>query len=121
MTSGSKLEPVVEDPELLRRLAAERVPLTVCPMSNIVIANRYGSLAEHPFRAMRDAGLLMTVNTDDPAMMGWDLGREYEALGAAMGYDLRELGRIAVEGIDSTWLDATERASLAREFESALD
>jgi adenosine deaminase len=111
---------IVEDPELVRRVAAERVPLTVCPMSNIVIANRFRSLAEHPFRAMREAGLLMTVNTDDPAMMTWDLGREYQALGAALGYDIAELGRIAVEGIASTWLDATEQASMTREFEAAI-
>ena len=111
---------VVEDPDLVRRVAGERVPLTVCPVSNIVIANRFASLAEHPFRAMREAGLLMTVNTDDPAMMGWDLGREYQALGEAVGYGLGELARIAVEGIESTWLDATDRASLVREFEEAL-
>ena len=60
---------IVEDPDLVRRVAGDRVPLTVCPWSNVVIANRFASLAEHPFRAMRDAGLLMTVNTDDPAMM----------------------------------------------------
>ena len=111
---------IVEDPTLVQRFAADGIPLTVCPMSNVVIANRFSSLAEHPFRAMRDAGLRMTVNTDDPAMMTWDLGREYEALGAAQGFDLAELGRIAVEGIASTWLDASEQASLTREFEAAI-
>ena len=109
---------IVEDEALMRRFAAERIPLTVCPASNIVIANRFASLADHPFRAMREAGLLMTVNTDDPAMMGWDLGREYQALGEAMGYGIDDLAHIAIEGIESTWLDATERASLAREFAS---
>ena len=79
---------IVEDPELVRRMAGERIPLTVCPWSNVVIANRFPSLAEHPFRSMRDAGLLLTVNTDDPAMMEWDLGREYAALAAGQGYDL---------------------------------
>ena len=111
---------IVEDPELVRRVAAERIPLTVCPISNIVIANRFASLAEHPFRSMREAGLLLTVNTDDPAMMNWDLGREYEALGAQQGFDITELGRIAVEGIASTWLDASAKASMVREFEAAL-
>ena len=69
---------------------------------------------------MREAGLLMTVNTDDPAMMNWDLGREYEALGAQQGFDITELGSIAVEGIASTWLDASAKASMVREFEAAL-
>lgn len=111
---------IVEDDELLRRVAGERIPLTVCPTSNIVIANRYRTLAEHPFRAMRAAGLLLTINTDDPAMMDLDLGREYQAVAAAQGFDLQELGRVAVEGIASTWLDDGERASLAAEFEAAL-
>ena len=58
------------DPAPAARLAAERIPLTVCPTSNIVIANRVKTLAEHPFPAMRRAGLLATINTDDPAMTG---------------------------------------------------
>ena len=111
---------IVEDEELMQRFATERIPLTVCPASNIVIANRFASLSAHPFRAMREAGLLMTVNTDDPAMMGWDLGREYQALGEAMGYAIDELAEIAVEGIESTWLDATEQAALARDFEAVI-
>ena len=69
---------------------------------------------------MREAGLLVTVNTDDPAMMTWDLGREYQALGAAQGYDIDELGRIAVDGIASTWLDASEQATMVRAFEAEL-
>jgi adenine deaminase len=112
---------IVEDPALVRRVASDGVPLTVCPWSNVVIANRFDSLADHPFRAMRDAGLLLTVNTDDPAMMGWDLGREYRALGDALGYDIPSLARIAVEGIASTWLDAPDRAALRAAFRAEID
>lgn len=111
---------IVEDASLVARAAAERIPLTVCPTSNVVIANRFSSLAEHPFRAMRDAGLLLTVNTDDPAMMQQDLGREYRNVGEAYGYGIDELGRIAVEGIESTWLDDEDRATLRSEFDAAL-
>lgn len=49
------------------RLADGRVPLTACPSSNILIANKYACLEDHPFRRMREAGLLATLNTDDPA------------------------------------------------------
>lgn len=111
---------IVEDADLLRRVADDGIPLTVCPWSNVVIANRFTSLDEHPFRAMREAGLRMTVNTDDPAMMTWDLGREYQALGDAQGFDIAELGRIAIDGIESTWLDPSDRASLRREFEETI-
>ena len=51
---------VAEDPVLAERMVAEAIPLTVCPTSNVVIANRFEDLSEHPFRAMREAGLLVT-------------------------------------------------------------
>jgi adenosine deaminase len=111
---------IVEDDELVRRVAAERVPLTVCPTSNVVIANRYRSLGEHPLVAMRDAGLLLTINTDDPAMMELDLGLEYRNVGDALGLSVADLGRMAAEGIESTWLDEPERAALRRAFEAEL-
>ena len=73
----------------MARVAAEGIPLTVCPRSNVVIANRFHSLEEHPLLEMRDAGLLVTINTDDPAMMEWDIGREYRAVGEAYGLPCR--------------------------------
>ena len=111
---------VVEDPALVERLARARVPFNVCPRSNVVIANRYASVAEHPLRHMRDAGLLVTINTDDPAMTGTDLGQEYRSVAEALGYGYDEMCRIAVEGIDATWLDASERQDLRRAFESEI-
>ena len=111
---------IVEDPALVRRLASERIPLTVCPTSNVVIANRYRSLAEHPLPAMLDAGLLVTINTDDPAMQDLDLGLEYRRVADAHGLTADEMGRLAVEGIESTWLDASDRAAMRREFEAVL-
>ena len=111
---------VVEDPALMERLAGARVPFNVCPSSNVVIAHRYSSLAEHPLRRMRDAGLLVTINTDDPAMTGADLGREYRDVAEALGYGFDEMCRIAVEGIDATWLDDTDQRDLRRAFEETI-
>jgi adenosine deaminase len=111
---------IVEDPALMDRLARERVPVTVCPTSNVAIANRYRNLAEHPLRAMIDAGLLVTINTDDPAMMDGDLGAEYRNVAAAQGLALEEMARLAKDGIESTWLDASDRRTLAGEFDTAL-
>lgn len=107
-----------EDPELLRRVADERVPLTVCPTSNVVIANRFTSLAEHPLLAMRGAGLLVTINTDDPAMMGIDLSQEYRAVAEAHAMSVESLGELAVEGIESTWRDESDRSTIQAEFEA---
>ena len=112
---------VMDDPSLVRRMAADRVPLTVCPNSNIVIANRYPSLREHPFRAMRDAGLLATLNTDDPAMSDLDLGKEYRTVAAAQGLDFEAVAAVALDGIEASWLDDVDRRVLRGDFLRALE
>ena len=111
---------VVEDPALMDRLAQERIPFDVCPSSNVVIANRYASLTDHPLRRMREAGLLVTINSDDPAMTGTDLGREYRGVAEALGYGFGEMCQIAVEGVEATWLDEAERRDLRRSFEETI-
>lgn len=111
---------IVEDPILVARVAADRIPLTVCPTSNVVIANRFASLREHPLREIRDAGVLVTINTDDPAMLDLDLGEEYRRVAEAFELEDDELGRMAIEGIQSTWLDETDRRSMTLEFEQIL-
>jgi adenosine deaminase len=111
---------VVEDPALMDRLAQERIPFDVCPSSNVAIANRYATLADHPLRRMREAGLLVTINTDDPAMTGADLGSEYRGVAEALGYGFEEMCRIAVEGVEATWLDEGERGDLRRSFEETI-
>ena len=96
---------VLDDAELTRRMADDRVPLTVCPTSNIRIAHHVERLELHPFADMRRAGLLATLNTDDPALTDLDLGREYRAVHDAFGYDLADMVDIARDGIDASWLD----------------
>lgn len=112
---------VTEDPALAERMAAERIPLTVCPTSNVVIANRFEDLREHPFRAMRDAGLLVTVNTDDPGMINLDLGTEYRRVAQAQGFGFDEIAAIALDGIEASWLDDVDRRALRTEFARSLD
>jgi adenosine deaminase len=111
---------VVDDPALMRRMADERIPLTVCPNSNILIANRYPSLADHPLRAMRDAGLLATINTDDPAMTDLDLGREYRTVAEALGFSDHEMADFALAGVDASWLDDTDRRLMRAAFEREI-
>lgn len=107
---------IAEDPALLAHVARDGVPLTLCPTSNVVIANRYRSLGDHPLRAMHEAGALVTINTDDPAMMELDLGQEYRAVGEALGFGFEDLVDLAVAGVDSTWLDETDRRAMAAAF-----
>jgi adenosine deaminase len=84
----------LEDPALVARLAAERIPLTVCPLSNVKL-RVFDTMARHPLAAMLDAGLCATVNSDDPAYFGGYLNQNFTetfealpALGAAQAYQL---------------------------------
>jgi adenosine deaminase len=111
---------VVEDPELTRRMATERIPITVCPNSNILIANRYARLEDHPFSEMRDAGLLATINTDDPAMTDLDLGREYRSVARALGLDFEAMAAVSLDGIAASWLDDADRRTMRADFERTI-
>jgi len=96
------------------------VPITVCPNSNVMIANRFPSLREHPFRAMRDAGLLATLNTDDPGMTNLDLGKEYRTVAEAQRLDFDALASISLDGVEASWLDESDKRGLRDEFSATL-
>jgi adenosine deaminase len=112
---------VMDDPALVRRLARQRVPFTVCPTSNVLIAHRYASLEEHPFRRMREAGLLATLNTDDPAMIDLNPGKEYREVARAQGLDFDTLAAISLDGIAASWLDDADKRALHSTFKAELD
>ncbi|MEU8988569.1 adenosine deaminase [Streptomyces sp. NPDC048558] len=85
----------MEDPALVERLVRERVPLTLCPLSNVRLRT-VDVLADHPLPAMLDAGLHCTVNSDDPAYFGGYAGDNFDAVREALGLTderLRELAR----------------------------
>lgn len=111
---------VMEDEALVRRMADERIPLTVCPNSNIMIANRFPSLADHPFRRMREAGLVATINTDDPGMTDLDLGKEYRTVAMALRLTFEEVAAVALDGIEASWLDDAGKRVMRAEFEATL-
>jgi adenosine deaminase len=83
-----------EDGALLRRLATDRVPLTVCPLSNLRL-RCVDSLAQHPLPQLLDAGVLVTINSDDPAYFGGYVAENYLAIQQALGLDLATLEALA--------------------------
>jgi adenosine deaminase len=111
---------VLEDPELTARFADQRIPLTVCPNSNIRIANAYPTLADHVFPTMREAGLLATLNTDDPALTDLDLGYEYRSVAEAFGYGWDDMVAIALDGIEACWLDEADKTALRQRVRSVV-
>jgi Adenosine deaminase len=70
---------------------------------------------------MREAGLLATLNTDDPAMTDLDLGKEYRSVAEAQGLDFADLAAVALDGIEACWLDDVDQRVLRREFSQVLE
>ena len=104
---------VLGDAELTARLAEYRIPLTVCPNANVRInPDVVADIADHPFPAMRAAGLLVTLNTDDPGLVGLDLTAELLLSAEAFGYDWDDLVAIVVDGVEASWLDDSERPAM---------
>jgi adenosine deaminase len=112
---------IMADPALVERFAGQGIPLTVCPTSNIVIANKVEHLADHPFRSMREAGLLATLNTDDPALTDLDLGREYAAVAEAYHWGFDQMVAVAHDGVDATWLDDDAKRALHVDIDTQAD
>lgn len=105
-------------PDLAKRVIDEQIPLTNCPSSNVEIGI-VDSLAEHPFADQLAAGVLVTLNSDDPTFFQFDLADEYERVATTFGYDFETMVKIRDNAIDAAWLDDTEKASLRAEFNAA--
>jgi adenosine deaminase len=98
-----------EDPALLRRLAEERMPLTVCPLSNIKL-NVFANLAAHNLKRLLAQGLCVTVNSDDPAYFGGYLLENYLAVHDALGLSISELKTLARNSFEGSFLSAADKA-----------
>jgi aminodeoxyfutalosine deaminase len=106
-----------QDPALLAHLAAHGIALEVCPSSNIA-TRAVETLDQHPIRQFRDAGVTVTVNSDDPPMFGTTLNREYEIAADLLDLDedgLRELARTAVR---ASFLEDSEKNALCAEIDA---
>ena len=94
----------VEDPVLMARLAASRMPLTVCPLSNVKLCV-CDTLAEHPLPALLAAGLCATVNSDDPAYFGGYMNQNFTATFAALPQlGAREAYQLAANSFEASFV-----------------
>jgi adenosine deaminase len=109
---------VLDDPDVARLLADRAIPITVCPVSNVVIANLVGRLEDHPWPRMVAAGLHVTLNSDDPAFTGSDLAQEYAAVADAFGFDFEAMVDIALAGVDASWLPPEGKTALRTRVDS---
>ena len=101
----------MDDPLLLARLAAERMPLTVCPLSNTRLCV-YATMAEHTILDLLDKGLCVTVNSDDPAYFGGYMGANYQALVDHLQASKEQLRQLALNSVEASWLGDKQKRVL---------
>jgi adenosine deaminase len=99
----------LEDPQLVARLRDERIPLTVCPLSNVKL-RVFNTLADHSLRRMLEAGLVATVNSDDPAYFGGYVGENYLAVAQALDLAPATLVTLARNSFEASFITGEERA-----------
>ncbi|TVQ36466.1 MAG: adenosine deaminase [Wenzhouxiangella sp.] len=101
----------VEDPDLVTRLVAEQIPLTVCPLSNIKL-RVFDRLEDHNLKSLLKAGVCVTINSDDPAYFGGYIGENFSATAQALNLSLSDIDRLARNAIQAAFLDAERREDL---------
>lgn len=113
---------IVNDEELLAECRDSQIPFTVCP-STTTYTSAFRDLSDpgHAIRLMADAGLFLTINSDDPPMFGVDLADEYVQLHELMGFSLEELGTFAKNSIDAAWVDDATKQQWHAEWDPEID
>jgi adenosine deaminase len=109
----------LEDAALVDRIARERLPLTMCPLSNLRL-RVVDDLAHHPLRRMMDKGVLATVNSDDPAYFGGYVNQNYLAVSAALRLGRDEIAAIVRNGITASLMPAAEKDKALAEVARVL-
>jgi len=106
-----------EDPALLQRLVREKVPLTVCPLSNLKLCV-VDDLRRHNLARLLRGGAMVTINSDDPAYFGGYIGQNYLDTALALDLTRAELAAIARNSIQASFLDAGARLGLLDELDA---
>lgn len=109
----------IEDAALVAYLAEQRIPLEVNPTSNLRLGI-YPSLAEHPLRRLHDAGVVVTVNSDDPPLFNTTLNDEVALLASAFGFDVAAIDAILLNGVRCSFLPPDRKQALVAEFQAQM-
>jgi adenosine deaminase len=109
-----------ESPALVQRLAAQRVPLTVCPLSNVKLCV-FPTLAQHNLPALLDAGLCVTVNSDDPAYFGGYVGDNFVQIFEALPQlGTRQAWQLAANSLGASFAPAADKARWRQQLDAAF-
>lgn len=105
----------IDDPPLMARLAKERIPLTVCPLSNVKL-KVFEHMSELPIREFLAAGVCVTINSDDPAYFGGYMTANYQALQSGLNLSDADILQLALNSVEACWLSPPVKARLSNEI-----
>jgi adenosine deaminase len=109
----------VEDPELMKFLAENKIPIELCPLSNLR-TKVIDSIEDHPVKTFIEMGIPVSINTDDPKMFGNSLAEEYQTLRDSFNFSEAAIQNIIRDSIQTTWLDDKGKEILANRFKKEL-
>jgi adenine deaminase len=107
----------IEDPALVERVRSERIPLTVCPLSNVRL-RVFDSMKSHNLPQLLDAGLCVTINSDDPAYFGGYINENFQAVGDAFDLTEDDFRTLARNSIEASFLNDERRRKILREIDA---
>jgi adenosine deaminase len=107
----------IEDPELVAYLRDQRIPLEVCPTSNIALKG-YPALVEHPIQRLIDAGVVVTLNSDDPPMFNTTLTDEFLLTAEAFGWDSAMIETLTLNAVRAALLPEDRKATMEQRFKA---
>jgi len=105
----------IEDPDLVAYLVEEQIPLEINPTSNIKLGV-YPDFASHPLRKFWDAGVYVTINSDDPPLFNTTLNQEYHLLVDEFGFDVDELERVSLNALNASFLPDDRKIEMEADF-----
>jgi adenosine deaminase len=109
----------LEDAALVKRIVADGLALTVCPLSNLRLCG-VKDMKDHPLRRMLDAGLKVTINSDDPAYFGGYVNENFASVGDALGLFVTELTAVARNAFDASFMPAQAKQAALSAFDQAV-
>ncbi len=109
----------IEDPALVAHLAAERIPIEVCPTSNLCLGV-YPHLAAHPLPRLYAAGVPLTINSDDPPLFNTTLNQEVALLADAFAFDLATINDILLSGVRQSFLPPEQKQEMEASFRAEM-
>lgn len=109
----------IEDPDLVERLVHEGIVLEVCPVSNIAL-EVFNGFENHPLRKLYDAGVRITLNSDDPPFFSSTLEREYQVAAKYFGFGDHMLRQCTHTALDCAFVDQKTRAQLMKRLDNSL-